>query len=123
VFIGVAAALGGWDISVSASLVGHEVGRAAETRRGEVIHAAGVLAVGCVAVLVTLLGVEFIGAAALAVDVPRWRAVGALALLLLALVCFAALASGGDEKRDADDSGESERYTDRDPWYTQFDDL
>jgi hypothetical protein len=123
VFIGVAAALGTWDLSVNASLVGHEVGRAAETRRGEVIHAAGVLAVGCVAVLVTLLGVEFIGAAALAVDVPRWRAVGALALLLLALVCFAALASGGDEKRDADDSGESERYTDRDPWYTQFDDL
>lgn len=123
VFVGVAAALATWDLSVNASLVGREVGRDAETRRGEVIHAAGVLAVGAVAVLVTLLGVEFIGAAALVVDVPRWRAVGALALLLLALVCFAALASGDDEESDGDDSSEPEQRVDRDPWFTQFDDL
>ncbi|MFD1645857.1 DUF7519 family protein [Haloarchaeobius litoreus] len=124
VFIGVAAALATWDLSVNASLVGEEVGRAAESRRGEVIHAAGVLAVGAVAVLVTLLGVEFIGAAALVVDVPRWRAVGALALLLLALVCFAALASGDGELGDDDnDSGGDDEYQGSGPWYTQFDDL
>jgi hypothetical protein len=123
VFVGVAASLATWDLSVNATLVGHEVGAAAETRRGEVIHAAGVLAVGAVAVLVTLLGVEFIGAAALVVDVPRWRAVGALALLLLSLVCFAALASGGDEKSAGDDSGEPDQQVDGGPWYTQFDDL
>ncbi|MFC4407757.1 DUF7519 family protein [Haloarchaeobius iranensis] len=123
VFIGVAAALATWDLSVNASLVGNEVGRDAETRRGEVIHAAGVLAVGAATVLVTLLGVEFIGAAALAVDVPRWRAVGALALLLLALVCFAALASGGDGASDGEDGDGPDQHVDRGPWYTQFDDL
>ncbi|WP_440989632.1 DUF7519 family protein [Haloarchaeobius baliensis] len=126
VFVGVAAALATWDLSVNATLIGEEVGRAAETRRGEVIHAAGVLAVGAVAVIVTLLGVEFIGAAALTVDVPRWRAVGALALLLFALICFAALAVREDEKpADGSDTGDDEYDPPRErgPWYTKFDDL
>lgn len=118
-FVGVAATLAAWDLSVNATLVGREVGRTAETRRGEVIHAAGVLVVGVVAVLVTLLGVEFIGAAALTLDVPRWRALGALTLLLVALLCFVGLAS--DDASDAGD-GEEDRGGGR-PWYARFDDL
>lgn len=139
-FLGVAATLATWDLAVNATLVGREVGRAAESRRGEVVHAAGVLAVGVVAVLVTLVGVEFIGAAALTLDVPRWRAVGALTLLLVALVCFAALAAlddggaggastgdgdaGGDDGgAGADVAGDDGPPSRRDRWYTKFDDL
>ncbi|WP_435346501.1 DUF7519 family protein [Haloarchaeobius sp. HRN-SO-5] len=114
VFVGVAAALAVWDLGLNGVLVGREVGRAAETRRGEVIHAAGVLAVGLVALLVPSLGVELLGATALTVDVPKWRAVGAVSLLLVSLVAFARLATRDDEPGDTG-SASADATADRNP--------
>ncbi|WP_267643661.1 DUF7519 family protein [Haloarchaeobius amylolyticus] len=95
VFVGMTGALLTWDLGLNATLVGHEVGQVAETRRGEVVHAAGAIGVGLLAIVVSVLAVQFLVPGTASIDLPRWRAVGALTLLLVSLVAFSRLASTG----------------------------
>lgn len=48
VLLGVAAAVVAWDVGGTAISVGKQLGRAADTRRLEVVHAAGSVAVGAI---------------------------------------------------------------------------
>ncbi len=102
VFVGMAGTLLTWDLGLNATLVGHEVGQVAETRRGEVVHAAGAITVGIAAIVLSLLAIQFAVPGTTSIDIPRWRAIAALTLLLVSLVAFSRLASVDRETGDAD---------------------
>ncbi|WP_276302138.1 DUF7519 family protein [Halorussus lipolyticus] len=86
---GVAGALVVHDLGTNAVGLGVQIGREAETRTGESAHAVGSLLVGAG-------GVALAGATAFVMgrvefSVPAWRARLAVALLLVAVLCFAVL--------------------------------
>lgn len=84
-FAGVAAALVAWDLGeTSVDLGTHLDG--AETRRAEVVHATGSVAVGVAGVALAALSVTLVGP--LAVPGSRGRAVAALGLSIVALLAF-----------------------------------
>lgn len=62
VFAGVAASLLAWDLGAFGVALGREVGPAAETRRGELTHAAGGVALAGTATVVALLAAWLVGA-------------------------------------------------------------
>jgi hypothetical protein len=82
----IAAALVTWDLGETAVDIGSHLGTAAETRRAEVVHATGTVAVGVAGVVLATLSVHVIGP--LSVPGRGGRAAAALALSLVALVAF-----------------------------------
>lgn len=86
-FAGVAAALVTWDLGETAVDIGSHLGPAAETRRAEVVHATGSLAVGVAGVALASGAVHLVGP--VTVPGPGGRAVTALVLALVALLAFA----------------------------------
>ncbi|WP_435362023.1 DUF7519 family protein [Haloarchaeobius sp. DFWS5] len=93
VFVAMAGAFLTWDLGLNATLVGREVGQVAETRRGEVVHAAGAVGVGLAAVVLSVLAIRFVVPGVDGFDLPQWRALSALALMLVSLVAFSRLAT------------------------------
>jgi hypothetical protein len=89
VFAGVAAALAVHDIGSNAVELGTQMGGDAETRAGEAAHAVGGLLVGTGGVALATLTAFAMGS--LSFSPPAWRARLALALLLVAVLCFAVL--------------------------------
>lgn len=85
-FAGVAAALVAWDLGETAVDLGSHLGTRAATRRAEVVHATGSLAVGAVGVILAALSVHLFGP--LAVPGAPGRAVAALGLSIVALLSF-----------------------------------
>ncbi|UPV76446.1 hypothetical protein M0R89_19995 (plasmid) [Halorussus limi] len=88
-FVGVAAALAVHDLGSNAVELGARIGRDAETRAGEAAHAVGGLLVGAGGVLIATL--TAFGMGSLSFSPPAWRARLAVALLLVAVLCFAVL--------------------------------
>jgi hypothetical protein len=86
VFVGVAGALVVLDLGTNAVELGRQIGRLAETRRGEATHAVGGLLVGAAGVALALLTAFAMRSASF--SVPAWRARLAVALLLAAVLCF-----------------------------------
>ncbi|WP_137286032.1 DUF7519 family protein [Halorussus salinisoli] len=89
VFAGVAAALVVHDLGTNAVELGAQVGPEAETRAGEAAHAVGTLVVGAGGV--ALAGLTAFVMGSVESSPPAWRARLAVALLLVAVVCFAVL--------------------------------
>ncbi len=89
VFCGVAAALVVRDVGDHAAEINLQIGRGAETRRGEIAHATGVLLVGGIGVGLAVAALSFVGPISLPTSV--WRGYLALALLLVSVVSFALL--------------------------------
>jgi hypothetical protein len=84
-FVGVAAALVTWDLGENAVDLGSHLGPATETRRAEVVHATGSLAVAAAGAVLAMLSVVVLGP----LQVPgSGRAVAALGLSLVALLAF-----------------------------------
>ncbi|WP_135825239.1 DUF7519 family protein [Halorussus ruber] len=86
---GVAGALVVHDLGSNAVDLGVQVGREAETRTGEAAHAVGSLLVGAGAV--ALAGATAFVMGAVEFSVAAWRARLAVALLLVAVLCFVVL--------------------------------
>lgn len=85
-FVGVGATLYVWELGRYAVELGHQMGDVAETRRGEVTHAAGGLLVGLAGIGLAAAAAYLVGPA----SVPQgWRAAAGLGLALVALVAFA----------------------------------
>ncbi|WP_128478861.1 hypothetical protein [Halorussus pelagicus] len=93
VFAGVAAALAVHDLGSNAVEVGAKIGRDAETRAGEAAHAVGGLLVGAGGVALATLTAFTMGSVSF--SPPAWRARLAVALLLVAVLCFAVLFERG----------------------------
>ncbi len=89
VFCAVGAALVVRDVGDNAAEVGLQIGRAAETRRGEVAHATGGLLVAAVGIGLAVGVLSFVGPVSL--PTSSWRGYLALALLLVAVVSFTVL--------------------------------
>lgn len=87
VFVGVAATLAAWDLGSTAADVGHHLGRDAETRRAELVHATGTVGVGVVGIALASAAVYLLGPLAVAGE----RAGAAVLLVLVALVAVAIL--------------------------------
>ncbi|NEU58203.1 hypothetical protein [Halorussus sp. MSC15.2] len=94
VFAGVAAALLVHDLGTHAVELGAQVGSEAETRAGEATHAVGSLLVGTGGVAFAGLTAFVMGSVPL--TPPAWRARLAVALLLVAVLCFAVLFERGE---------------------------
>ncbi len=92
-FVGVAAALAVHDVGSNAVELGSQIGRDAETRAGEAAHAVGGLLVAAGGVAVATLTAFVMGS--LSFSPPAWRARLAVALLLVAVLCFAVLFERG----------------------------
>jgi hypothetical protein len=86
---GVAGALVVHDLGSNAVDLGVQIGREAETRTGEAAHAVGSLLVGAGGVALAGLIAFLMGRVEF--SVPAWRARLAVALLLVAVLCFAVL--------------------------------
>jgi len=84
VFLGVAAALAVWDLGATSVDLGTQLGREAETRRGEVVHAAGTAIVGAVGVVVATVAVYLV--LPFATALAPWQAILALACTVLAVL-------------------------------------
>jgi hypothetical protein len=84
-FAGVAAALVAWDLGETSVDLGTHLG-AADTRRAEVVHATGTVAVGVAGVVLAALSVHLLGP--LRVPGAAGRAVAALGLSIVALLAF-----------------------------------
>jgi hypothetical protein len=85
---GVAAALVAWDLGETGVDVGSHLGTAADTRRAEIVHATGSVAVGVAGVTLAALSMHLLGP--ISVPGSGGRAVVALALSLVALLAFSA---------------------------------
>lgn len=92
-FVGVAAALAVHDVGSNAVELGSQIGRDAETRAGEAAHAVGGLLVAAGGVAVATLTAFVMGS--LSFSPPAWRARLSVALLLVAVLCFAVLFERG----------------------------
>ncbi|WP_233274821.1 DUF7519 family protein [Haladaptatus cibarius] len=95
VFCGVAAALVVRDVGDHAAEINLQIGWEADTRRGEVVHATGVLLVAGVGVGLAVAVLSFVGPISLPTE--TWRGYLALALLLVAVVAFSLLLGNEDE--------------------------
>ena len=89
VFCAVGAALVVRDVGDNAAEVGLQLGRAAETRRGEVAHATGGLLVTAVGIGLAVGVLSFVGPVSL--PTSSWRGYLALVLVLVAVVSFTLL--------------------------------
>ncbi|NHN61519.1 MULTISPECIES: hypothetical protein [Halorussus] len=89
VFGGVAGALVVHDLGTNAVGLGAQVGSEAETRAGEAAHAVGTLLVGAAGVVLAGLVAVLMGL--VSPSPAAWRARLAVALLLVAVLCFAVL--------------------------------
>lgn len=89
VFAAIGAALVVLDLGTNAVELGTQVGRLAETRAGEATHAVGSLLVAAGGVALATLTAFVMGSASF--SVPTWRARLAVALALVAVLCFAVL--------------------------------
>lgn len=89
VFCAVGAALVVRDVGDHAAEVGLQIGRTAETRRGEIAHATGGLLVAGLGVGLAVGTLSFVGPVSL--PTSSWRGYIALALLLIAVVSFTLL--------------------------------
>lgn len=83
---GVAAALVAWDLGETGVDVGSHLGRAVDTRRAEIVHATGSVAVGVGGVTLAALSMHLLGP--ISVPGSGGHAVVALALSLVALLAF-----------------------------------
>jgi hypothetical protein len=84
-FVGVAAALVTWDLGENAVDLGSHLGPATETRRAEVVHATGSLAVAAAGAVLAMLSLVVVGPLQVS---GGGRAVAALGLSLVALLAF-----------------------------------
>lgn len=98
VFCAVGAALVVRDVGDHAAEVGLQIGRAAETRRGEVAHATGGLLVAVLGVGLAVGTLSFVGPVSL--PTSSWRGYLALVLLLVAVVSFSLLLATDAEATD-----------------------
>jgi len=93
VFGGVTAALAAWDLGTTAADLGTHVGPDAESRRAEVVHAAGTLGVGALGVALAAATVHVLGP----IGVPGERAAAAAVLAVIGLLALAAALVLGEE--------------------------
>jgi len=85
-FAGVAAALVAWDLGDTAVDIGGHLGDRAETRRAEVVHATGSVAVAVAGVALAAASVHLLGP--ISVPGTTGRAVAAVGLSIVALLAF-----------------------------------